>query len=353
MLVLGIETSCDETGIAVYDSDRGLLAHALHSQAALHDQYGGVVPELASRDHIRRTLPLVRSVLHRSGVFASELDAVAFTQGPGLAGALLVGAAFANSFAFGLGIPAIGVHHLEGHLLSPLLESDPPRFPFVALLVSGGHTQLMRVCGVGNYEMLGETLDDAAGEAFDKTAKLLGLGYPGGPALSRLAEHGRRDRFALPRPMLDQLEKSGDLDFSFSGLKTAVVTLLHKQAPGNDPETEERWRADVAAGFQEAVADVLVAKSRAAIERTGMDRLVVAGGVGANLRLRVLLDAAAARDGFSVFYPAMEFCTDNGAMIALAGAMRLQTEGAPEKSYRFAIHPRWDLAGVHPRGTER
>ena len=353
MLVLGIETSCDETGVAVYDSDRGLLAHALHSQAALHDQYGGVVPELASRDHIRRVLPLVRSVLHRSGTPESELDAVAFTQGPGLAGALLVGAAFANSFAFGLGIPAIGVHHLEGHLLSPLLEGDPPRFPFVALLVSGGHTQLMRVGGVGDYEMLGETLDDAAGEAFDKTAKLLGLGYPGGPALSRLAEFGRRDRFALPRPMLDQLEKSGDLDFSFSGLKTAVVTLLHKQAPESSPETEERWRADVAAGFQEAVADVLVAKSRAAIERTGMDRLVVAGGVGANMRLRALLDDAAARDGFSVFYPAMEFCTDNGAMIALAGAMRLQARPVLERDYRFAIHPRWDLAAADLPPEER
>jgi N6-L-threonylcarbamoyladenine synthase len=346
MLVLGIETSCDETGVAVYDSDRGLLAHALHSQAALHDQYGGVVPELASRDHIRRVLPLVRSVLHRSGAPESELDAIAFTQGPGLAGALLVGAAFANSLAFGLGIPAIGVHHLEGHLLSPLLESDPPRFPFVALLVSGGHTQLMRVGGVGNYELLGETLDDAAGEAFDKTAKVLGLGYPGGPALSRLAELGRRDRFTLPRPMLDQLEKSGDLDFSFSGLKTAVVTLLHKQAPGNGPETEERWRADIAAGFQEAVADVLVAKSRAAIERTGMGRLVVAGGVGANVRLRALLDEAAARDGFSVFYPAMEFCTDNGAMIALAGSMRLQARLFLERDYRFAVHPRWDLAAA-------
>ena len=353
MLVLGIETSCDETGVAVYDSHRGLLAHALHSQAALHDQYGGVVPELASRDHIRRVVPLVRSVLRRSGAPESELDAVAFTQGPGLAGALLVGAAFANSLAFGLGIPAIGVHHLEGHLLSPLLESDPPRFPFVALLVSGGHTQLMRVGGVGNYELLGETLDDAAGEAFDKTAKLLGLGYPGGPALSRLAELGRRDRFALPRPMLDQLEKSGDLDFSFSGLKTAVVTLLHKQAPGTNRETEERWRADVAAGFQEAVADVLVAKSRAAIERTGMDRLVVAGGVGANLRLRALLDDAAARDGFSVFYPAMEFCTDNGAMIALAGAMRLQARPSLERDYRFAVHPRWDLAAADLPPVER
>jgi len=350
MLVLGIETSCDETGVAVYENERGLLAHALHSQVALHDEYGGVVPELASRDHIRRVLPLVRRVLSEAGVDQADLDAIAYTQGPGLAGALLVGAAFANSLAFGLGIPAIGVHHLEGHLLSPLLERNPPRFPFVALLVSGGHTQLMRVGAVGDYEMLGETLDGAAGEAFDKTAKLLGLGYPCGPALASLAETGKRDRFAFPRPMLEQLQKSGDLDFSFSGLKTAVVTLLRKESAAGDSATDRRLRADVAAGFQEAVAEVLVAKSRAAVERTGLDRLVVAGGVGANARLRVLLDAAAARDGFSVFYPALEFCTDNGAMIALAGAMRLQAIRAPERGYRFTIHPRWDLAG--PAQTE-
>ncbi|HXZ54553.1 MAG TPA: tRNA (adenosine(37)-N6)-threonylcarbamoyltransferase complex transferase subunit TsaD [Burkholderiales bacterium] len=346
MRVLGIETSCDETGAAIYDSDRGLLAHVLHSQVSLHDQYGGVVPELASRDHIRRVLPLVRSVLHRSGTAERELDAVAFTQGPGLAGALLVGATFANGLAFGLGIPAIGVHHLEGHLLSPLLDSDPPRFPFVSLLVSGGHTQLMRVSGLGAYELLGETLDDAAGEAFDKTAKLLGLGYPGGPALAALADRGNRDRFVLPRPMLDRLEKSGDLDFSFSGLKTAVVTLLRKE------RLEEASRADVAAAFQEAVVDVLVAKSRAAIERTGLDRLVVAGGVGANARLRALLDDAAARDGFAVHYPPVEFCTDNGAMIALAGAMRLTAEPSRRAGYSFAVRPRWDLAGAYA-GPER
>ena len=340
MRILGIESSCDETGAAVFDSERGLLAHSLHSQVALHEPYGGVVPELASRDHIRRLLPLVRSVLRQSGTNESDLAAIAYTQGPGLAGALLVGAAFANSLAFGLRVPAIGVHHLEGHLLSPLLEADPPSFPFVALLVSGGHTQLMRVGGVGDYETLGETLDDAAGEAFDKTAKLLGLGYPGGPALSRLAERGKRDRFAFPRPMLDRLDKSGDLDFSFSGLKTAVVTLLRRQA------VDDALRADVAAAFQEAVADVLVAKSRAAIERTGLDRLVVAGGVGANTRLRSLLDAAATRDGFRVFYPALEFCTDNGAMIALAGAMRLQMRASQPRGYRFAIYPRWDLAAI-------
>ena len=356
MLILGIETSCDETGVALFDTARGLLAHALHSQVALHDAYGGVVPELASRDHIRHLLPLIREVLRHAGREESDLEAIAFTQGPGLAGALLVGAAVANSLAFGLGIRAIGVHHLEGHLLSPLLEKNPPSFPFVALLISGGHTQLMRVSGVGEYEMLGETLDDAAGEAFDKTAKLLGLGYPGGPALAKLAERGRADRFAFPRPMLEQLEKHGDLNFSFSGLKTAVVTLTRTRA------LDGQTRADVAAAFQEAVADVLVAKSLAAVRRTGLSRLVVAGGVGANVRLRALLDAAASRDKFSVFYPAMEFCTDNGAMIALAGALRLSAAlrknpaellrpkagKADAASGRFLIRPRWDLASVAP-----
>jgi len=340
MLVLGIETSCDETGVAVYDSGRGLLAHALHSQVDLHDPYGGVVPELASRDHIRRLLPLVREVLLAAGITARDLDGIAFTRGPGLAGALLVGAAVANSLAFGLGITAIGVHHLEGHLLSPLLEKNAPSFPFLALLVSGGHTQLMRVSGVGEYVMLGETLDDAAGEAFDKTAKLLGLGYPGGPALAKLAERGKSDRFDLPRPMLEQLEKHGDLSFSFSGLKTAVMTLVRQRM------LDEQTRADIAAGFQEAVADVLVAKSRAAVTRTGLDKLVVAGGVGANLRLRALLDAAAACDKFSVFYPAMEFCTDNGAMIALAGCLRLKAARTGAVSGGFLVMPRWDLASV-------
>jgi N6-L-threonylcarbamoyladenine synthase len=340
MLVLGIETSCDETGVAVYDSDRGLLAHALHSQVKLHGPYGGVVPELASRDHIRRLLPLVREVLGRAGVGVGDLDGIAFTQGPGLAGALLAGAAVASSLALGVGIAAIGVHHLEGHLLSPLLEENAPSFPFVALLVSGGHTQLMRVSGVGKYEMLGETLDDAAGEAFDKTAKLLGLGYPGGPALAKLAERGRADRFELPRPMLDSLEKHGDLNFSFSGLKTAVVTLARQRT------LDEQIRADIAAAFQEAVADVLVAKSRAAIARTGLSSLIVAGGVGANLRLRASLDSAAARGRFRVFYPAMEFCTDNGAMIALAGCLRLTAGKTGAPSGGFTVMPRWDLASV-------
>src|SRR3989449_2187927 len=297
MLVLGIETSCDETGVAVYDSVRGLLAHALHSQVTLHDAYGGVVPELASRDHIRRLLPLIREVLHKAGARESDLDAVAYTQGPGLAGALLVGAAVANSLAFGLGVRAIGVHHLEGHLLSPLLEKKAPSFPFVALLVSGGHTQLMRVSGVGQYEMLGETLDDAAGEAFDKTAKLLGLGYPGGPALAKLAQEGRPDRFAFPRPMLEQLEKRGDLNFSFSGLKTAVVVLTRARA------LDEQTRSDVAAAVQEAVADGLGAKSPAAARGTGPRRLVVAGGGGAHPPPPAALHPRAPPDRISVCFP--------------------------------------------------
>ena len=345
MLVLGIETSCDETGVAVYDRERGLLARALHSQVALHDEYGGVVPELASRDHIRRLLPLVREVLREAGARVSDLDAVAYTQGPGLAGALLVGAAVASGLALGLGIPAIGIHHLEGHLLSPLLARDAPKFPFVALLVSGGHTQLMRVAGVGDYGLLGETLDDAAGEAFDKTAKFLGLSYPGGPALAKLAEQGDHRRFLLPRPMID----SDDLDFSFSGLKTAVVNLARRIS------LDDKTRADIAAAFQEAVAEVLVAKCRAAVELTALSRLVVAGGVGANARLRALLDAAAAREKFRVYYPDLEFCTDNGAMIALAGALRLQDRGSgkteaflPDRG--FTVHPRWDLATVAPGG---
>jgi N6-L-threonylcarbamoyladenine synthase len=335
MLVLGIETSCDETGVALYDTARGLLAHEVHSQAALHAEYGGVVPELASRDHIRRTLPLLERVLARAGARLDEVDAVAYTEGPGLAGALLVGASIATGIAYGLGVPAIGIHHLEGHVLSPLLSARPPAFPFIALLVSGGHTQLMEVTAVGRYRLLGETADDAAGEAFDKTAQLLGLGYPGGPALARLAEAGRPGRFTLPRPMI----ASGDLDFSFSGLKTAVATLVRGRG------LDERSRADLAAEFQEAIVDVLVAKCRAALAATGHRRLVVAGGVGANRRLRERLDAAAARDGFEAFYPELELCTDNGAMIAYAAARRLEAQGggAP-RDYEFTVRPRWDLA---------
>ncbi|MFN3716698.1 MAG: tRNA (adenosine(37)-N6)-threonylcarbamoyltransferase complex transferase subunit TsaD [Thiobacillus sp.] len=331
MLVLGVESSCDETGVALYDSTRGLLAHALHSQIAMHNDYGGVVPELASRDHIRRMLPLTRQVLRDSGRSLADLDGIAYTEGPGLAGALLVGAGMARALAFALGVPAVGVHHLEGHLLSPLISDTPPGFPFVALLVSGGHTQLMQVAGVGRYTLLGETLDDAAGEAFDKTAQLLGLGYPGGPALSKLAESGDAGRFALPRPMLN----SDDFDFSFSGLKTAVLTLVKKAGL--------EAAADIAAAFQAAAVDVLVGKSLAACRHSGARRLVVAGGVGANRRLRAQLTAEATRRGIEVFYPKLEFCTDNGAMIAYAGAQRLIHT---RPGLGFAIRPRWDLAAL-------
>jgi N6-L-threonylcarbamoyladenine synthase len=333
MKVLGIETSCDETGLAVYDSERGLLAHALHSQVAMHEAYGGVVPELASRDHIRRVLPLAERVLAQAGCGLAELDGIAYTQGPGLAGALLVGASVATALACALGKPAIGVHHLEGHLLSPLLCEPKPAFPFLALLVSGGHSQFFAVRGVGEYALLGETLDDAAGEAFDKTAKLLGLGYPGGPALERLAADGRRGAVALPRPMLD----SGDLNLSFSGLKTAVLTLVRKQ-----PLSEQR-RADIARAFEDAVVDVLVAKSVAAAAATNFERLIVAGGVGANRTLREALATAMKHRGVGLYFPALEFCTDNGAMIALAGALRLC---CADGNYTFTVRPRWELATV-------
>ncbi len=337
MLILGIESSCDETGIALYSTDAGgaLLAHALHSQILMHREYGGVVPELASRDHIRRTVPLLRKAMADSGHSLNELDAVAYTQGPGLAGALLVGAAFAEGLAASLGIPTVPVHHLEGHLLSPLLSSRPPKFPFVALLVSGGHSQLMRVTGVGEYQLLGETLDDASGEAFDKTAKLLGLPYPGGPALAELAERGRPDVVKLPRPMLH----SGDLDFSFSGLKTAVLTKVREIG-----EPDEQQRADIARGFQDAIVEVLVKKSMRAVKESGLKQLVVAGGVGANRELRRQLDAHAAKAKIAVFYPELEFCTDNGAMIALAGALRFQAGVSIKPAGAFAVRPRWPLA---------
>ena len=337
MLILGIESSCDETGTALYstDGDGALLAHALHSQILMHRAYGGVVPELASRDHIRRTVPLLRKVMADSGHSLGELDAIAYTQGPGLAGALLVGAAFAEGLAAALGIPTVPVHHLEGHLLSPLLSSRPPKFPFVALLVSGGHSQLMRVTGVGEYELLGETLDDAAGEAFDKTAKLLGLPYPGGPALAELAERGRPDVVKLPRPMLH----SGDLDFSFSGLKTAVLTRVREIG-----EPDEQQRADIARGFQDAIVEVLIKKSMRAVKASGLKQLVVAGGVGANRELRRQLDAQAVKARIAVFYPELEFCTDNGAMIALAGALRFQAGASVKPAGAFAVRPRWPLA---------
>jgi N6-L-threonylcarbamoyladenine synthase len=345
MIVLGIESSCDETGVALVRTAAAgpprLLAEALHSQASMHEAYGGVVPELASRDHIRRVLPLMREVLARSGVGLAEVDLVAYTRGPGLAGALLVGAGVAVALGAALGKPTLGVHHLEGHLLSPFLADEAPQFPFIALLVSGGHTQLMQVDGVGRYLLLGETIDDAAGEAFDKSAKLLGLGYPGGPALARLAERGNERAFALPRPLLH----SGDLDFSFAGLKTAVATQLRRLGP----EPDERLRADLAASTQAAIVDVLVAKSLRALEASGLTRLVVAGGVGANRRLRSALDAGAARRGVQVSYPPLALCTDNGAMIALAGAMRAAAgleHGVHDGA--FDVRPRWPLAELAP-----
>jgi len=331
-LILGIESSCDETGVAIYHTERGLLAHALHSQIAMHNEYGGVVPELASRDHVKHVLPLIRTISAEAHCKLEEIDAIAYTQGPGLSGALLVGASIACSLAFSLGIPSLGIHHLEGHLLSPLLSEPAPEFPFVALLVSGGHTQLMRVDGVGQYTLLGETLDDAAGEAFDKSAKLLGLNYPGGAELSRLALGGIADRFKFPRPMLH----SGDLDFSFSGLKTAVLTASKQHA------LDDQTRADIARAAEAAIVDVLSNKAFAALKQTGLKRLVVAGGVGANRLLRSQLNDTAAKSGCRVFYPDLEFCTDNGAMIAFAGAMRFQKQDA-QRDYRFNVKPRWDL----------
>ncbi len=336
MLVLGFESSCDETGVALYDTNHGLLAHALHSQVAMHADFGGVVPELASRDHIQRALPLTQQVLINANKTLADIDGIAYTQGPGLAGALLVGTSIAQSLAFALKLPSIGVHHLEGHLLAPLLEENPPQFPFVALLVSGGHSQLMRVDGIGQYTLLGDTLDDAAGEAFDKTAKLLGLGYPGGPALAKLALNGT-PRFSLPRPMLH----SKDLNFSFSGLKTAVLTLVKNHEP-----LDQQAQADIAWEFQEAVTEILTAKCMTALRETGLDNLVVSGGVGANKRLRERLNAATKRKLCKVSYPRLEFCTDNGAMIAFAGAKRLEVAQAARENYSFSVRPRWDLANL-------
>ncbi len=342
MLVLGFESSCDETGVALVESNAGglprLLSHALHSQVRMHAAYGGVVPELASRDHIRRALPLASSVLDEAGRTLADVDVVAYTRGPGLAGALLVGAGIACALGAALDKPVLGVHHLEGHLLSPFMSADPPEFPFVVLLVSGGHTQLMRVNGVGDYAMLGETIDDAAGEAFDKSAKLMGLGYPGGPALARLALDGNPKAFALPRPLLH----SGNLDFSFAGLKTAVLTQAKKLG-----ETLEVRKADLAASTQAAIVDVLVRKSLTAVDQSGLKRLVVAGGVGANQDLRAQLNAACAKRGIRVHYPELELCTDNGAMIAMAAAMRLAAgvEQA-DRRYAFDVKPRWPLGAL-------
>jgi N6-L-threonylcarbamoyladenine synthase len=335
--VLGIETSCDETGVAVYDSAAGLLGHTVYSQTPLHADFGGVVPELASRDHVRKLAPMIRDLLRRLDLAPGEIDGVAYTAGPGLAGALLVGAALARSLAWAWGVPAVAIHHMEGHLLAPMLEADTPQFPFVALLVSGGHTQLVRVAAVGDYELLGESLDDAAGEAFDKTAKLLGLGYPGGPALAALAERGDPTRFRFPRPMTDR----PGLDFSFSGLKTFALTTL-KQALAETPEDEvPRLHADIARAFEDAVVDTLAIKCRRAVEQAGSRALVMSGGVSANRRLRARVDALMAELGGRAYYPRAELCTDNGAMIAYAGWQRLQA--GQHQTLGFGIRPRWPM----------
>lgn len=331
MKVLGIETSCDETGVAVYDTEAGLLGHSLYSQAIMHAEYGGVVPELASRDHIRKLVPLIHEVLDKSELCLTDLDGIAFTRGPGLMGALLVGTSLGCSLALSLGIPAIGVHHMEGHLLAPMMQSNPPPFPFVALLVSGGHTQLMSVQAVGRYEMLGQSVDDAVGESFDKTAGLLGLGYPGGPALAKLAEHGDLNRFTFPRPMTDR----PGLDFSFSGLKTFAINTLRDH--GDEPGIKE----NIAAAFQQAVVETLVNKCRRALRQTGFQTLIVAGGVGANQCLRQRLETEGKKSGAQVFFPPMEFCTDNGAMIAYAGALRLAAGQHDDTS--LAGKPRWSM----------
>ena len=337
--ILGIETSCDETGVALlrWEPDapgRGLLAHTLYSQIKLHADYGGVVPELASRDHVRKLLPLIREALAEAGMTVQDLGGVAYTAGPGLVGALLVGASAGRALAWALGVPAIGVHHMEGHLLAPLLEENPPEPPFVALLVSGGHSMLVEVKAIGQYTILGDTLDDAAGEAFDKTAKLMGLPYPGGPALAKLAEQGRPGAFRFSRPMTDR----PGLDFSFSGLKTQVLLAWQKS------DQSEQTRADIARAFEEAIVDTLIIKCRRALQASGAHRLVIAGGVGANRRLRSELAAASAKDGFQVYFPRFDFCTDNGAMIALAGAIRLASGQHQDASVQ--VYPRWDLQSL-------
>ncbi|SEH04220.1 tRNA (adenosine(37)-N6)-threonylcarbamoyltransferase complex transferase subunit TsaD [Candidatus Venteria ishoeyi] len=332
MRVLGIETSCDETGVAIYDTEQGLLADALYSQIDLHRVYGGVVPELASRDHIRKLTPLIQQVLDASNTTKQQLDGIAYTEGPGLIGALLVGVATGRALAWTLGIPAVGVHHMEGHLLAPMLEESPPQFPFLALLVSGGHTQLIAVESIGHYQLLGESIDDAAGEAFDKTAKMLGLDYPGGPVISKLAQQGRPDIYRFPRPMTNR----PGLDFSFSGLKTFALNTWQKAELKN-----EQSKADIARAFQDAVVDTLLIKCKRALKQSGLKRLVVAGGVSANAALRTELNKLK-QQGIEVFYPRLEFCTDNGAMIAYAGAIHLQR--GQQQSLSFGARPRWPLA---------
>ena len=336
MRILGIETSCDETGVAIYDEEKGLIANQLHTQIALHADYGGVVPELASRDHIRKLAPLLQAALQEANLTAKDIDGVAYTCGPGLVGALLVGSTVARSLAYAWNVPAIGIHHMEGHLLAPMLEENPPHFPFVALLVSGGHTQLVRVGGVGRYELLGESIDDAAGEAFDKTAKLLGLDYPGGAALARLALNGTPNRFAFPRPMTDR----PGLDFSFSGLKTFAANTLH-QVMQEEGELTEQSKADIAYAFQEAVVDTLAIKCKRALKQTGLKRLVIAGGVSANKQLRQTLAELMQQLGGEVFYPQPQFCTDNGAMIAYAGFLRLKQ--GQQQDLAIEVRPRWAM----------
>ena len=338
MKVLGIETSCDETGIAVYDSDRGLLADCLYSQVGIHASYGGVIPELASRDHIRKTLPLIKEAIKDASIKASELDGVAYTAGPGLVGALLVGAAIGRSLAMGWGVSAIGVHHMEGHLLAPMLEPNPPAFPFFALLVSGGHTQLVRADGIGRYELLGESLDDAAGEAFDKVGKMLGLPYPGGPHLEKLAKYGKTGRYEFPRPMTNR----PGLDFSFSGLKTFVRNTIIEQSKGG--ELDEQTRADIARAFQEAVVATIVIKCRRALEQTGLRSLIIAGGVSANTFLREELETSLEKITSQLFYAQLKFCTDNGAMIAYAGCQRLQA--GQHEGLAINVFPRWSIESL-------
>ncbi|MDG1387949.1 MAG: tRNA (adenosine(37)-N6)-threonylcarbamoyltransferase complex transferase subunit TsaD [Halioglobus sp.] len=340
MLILGLETSCDETGVALYDTERGLLAHALFSQIDIHVEYGGVVPELASRDHVRKTLPLIEEVMAEAEVTAADIDGVAYTAGPGLVGALMVGATLARSLAWGWGVPALGVHHMEGHLLAPMLEEVHPEFPFVALLVSGGHTQLVRVDGIGQYGLLGESLDDAAGEAFDKAAKMLGLPYPGGPHIGRLAQSGNPERFDFPRPMVNR----PGLDFSFSGLKT--FTLNTVASCREEGELTEQDKADIARAFEDAVVSTLVIKCRRALKQEGLKTLVMAGGVSANSSLRVGLKRALAKEKAQVFYPAPLFCTDNGAMIAYAGAQRLKAGQVDTEETR--VRPRWPMEELPP-----
>ena len=338
MKVLGIETSCDETGIAVYDSDRGLLADCLYSQVGIHASYGGVIPELASRDHIRKTLPLIKEAIKDASIKASELDGVAYTAGPGLVGALLVGAAIGRSLAMGWGVSAIGVHHMEGHLLAPMLEPNPPAFPFVALLVSGGHTQLVRADGIGRYELLGESLDDAAGEAFDKVGKMLGLPYPGGPHLEKLAKYGKTGLYEFPRPMTNR----PGLDFSFSGLKTFVRNTIIEQSKGR--ELDEQTRADIARAFQEAVVATIAIKCRRALEQTGLRSLIIAGGVSANTFLREELETSLEKITSQLFYAQLKFCTDNGAMIAYAGCQRLQA--GQHEGLAINVFPRWSIESL-------